>query len=353
MVQLRVFALALIMAACGEKNAPKELVIIENVQDTDNLAYAGIGKLKLSEYGFFKEPLANLTPANRVFPYEMNTPLFTDYALKKRFIYIPENTSANYHDSEVLEFPVGSVLIKNFYYDGGQLQNEPGRIIETRLLIREESGWKALPYIWNKEQTDAFLEITGGGQVVTLKSAGAFSYAVPTMAQCKSCHEKNGIIAPIGPTARQLNRIENGKNQLTSLVDAGMLQGLPDLSEVRKLASWADDESGSIDDRARAYLEINCGHCHRPVGPGKNSGLNLTIFSPTEQSLGVLKAPVAAGAGSGNLQYDIVPGEPENSILVYRMESTSPGVMMPELGRKLVHLEGIDLIKSWIKSMKK
>lgn len=80
--------------------------------------------------------------------------------------------------------------------------------------------------------------------------------------------------------------------------------------------------------------------------------MNLTIFSASEHSLGIYKGPVAAGAGSGGLNYDIVPDIPDKSILTYRMESKDPGVMMPELGRRLVHTEGIDLIKNWIKSMK-
>jgi hypothetical protein len=115
---------------------------------------------------------------------------------------------------------------------------------------------------------------------------------------------------------------------------------------------WDNPSSGSLNARARAYLDINCGHCHRPGGPGKNSGLDLTVFAANEHSLGVGKSPVAAGAGSGGLRYDIVPGEPDRSILIFRMRSNNPGIMMPELGRSMIHHEGIDLIEEWIKSMK-
>lgn len=68
-------------------------------------------------------------------------------------------------------------------------------------------------------------------------------------------------------------------------------------------------------------------------------------------ALGIGKAPVAAGKGSGGRMFSIVPGSPDESILVYRIESTDPGVMMPEMGRRLVHEEGVSLIREWIQSM--
>ncbi len=337
---------------CQTDKNKNSVIEYEKERPEAQVSYAQVGKEKLSDYGFFHEPIGSLKPAQNVFPYELNTPLFTDYALKKRFIYVPEGLNINFQKKEVLEFPVGTVLIKNFYYDADQLSEGVSKIIETRLLIHEENGWKALPYIWNEEQTDAFLEITGGEQVITINGKNSFNYAVPNMVQCKGCHELSGAIAPIGPTARQLNRILDGKNQLEMLKEAGFLINLPDISAIDRLAIWNDKNSGSLENRARAYLEINCGHCHRPEGPGKNSGLDLTIFSESDHSLGIHKSPVAAGAGSGGHSYDIVPGSPESSIFIFRMESTQPGVMMPELGRKLVHTEGVELIKEWIKSMK-
>lgn len=342
--------MVIVFFGCNSTKKEDKIVYIEEGSSDANNMYEGLGKLRLSEYGFFKEPINKLQPKEGVFPYEMNTPLFTDYALKKRFIYVPLGTQIKYEEKEVLDFPVGTMLIKNFYYSKEQLAGGPGKIIETRLLIHEEGGWKALPYIWNEEQTDAFLEITGGEQLVELTSGG-FQYKVPNMAQCKSCHEYKGAMAPIGPAARQLNKKVGGENQLSVLAKAGVLHGLPELEDVPGLADWQDRESATLDERARAYLEINCGHCHRPEGPGKNSGLDLTTFSSTDHGLGIYKSPVAAGAGSGGHQYDIVPGRPDNSILVYRMESLDPGTMMPELGRSLIHQEGVELIKEWIRSM--
>jgi hypothetical protein len=99
-------------------------------------------------------------------------------------------------------------------------------------------------------------------------------------------------------------------------------------------------------------LDINCGHCHNPKGQAFTSGLFLDWKTQDSTALGFYKTPVAAGKGSGNLRFDIVKGKPSESILVYRMKSTDAGEMMPELSRKLIHTEGVELIKDWIKSMK-
>lgn len=317
-------------------------------------------KNSLSEYGFFKGALADLQPADNVLPYNLNTPLFTDYAHKQRFMFIPEGKQAVYNDSAVLSFPVGTVLIKNFYYYHDERKPEKGRrILETRLLIHEESGWVALPYVWNEEQTDAFLEPAGETKSVTWRDGKGTKqtlshYQIPNMNQCKGCHIVGKRLMPIGPSARQLNGLyhypEGAENQLSKLAKLNKLINLPELDKVPRLANW-QDASASLNDRARAWLDINCGHCHNPKGPASTSGLLLDIHTNDPQSLGIMKTPVAAGKGSGGLLYDIVPRQPEKSILVYRLQSTDPGEMMPELGRTVVHREGLELIREWIRQM--
>ena len=131
------------------------------------------------------------------------------------------------------------------------------------------------------------------------------------------------------------------------------MDNLPsDLSKVDQIAVWNDPQSGSLDQRARAWLDINCAHCHRAEGPANTSGLLLSYYETNPTALGIYKTPVAAGRGSGGFSFDIDPGKPDKSILVYRIHSLDPGVMMPEIARKLVHKEGVDLIKQWIKEMK-
>ena len=109
-----------------------------------------------------------------------------------------------------------------------------------------------------------------------------------------------------------------------------------------------DDAGAPVADRARAYLDINCGHCHSAVGPADTSGLWLDAATDEPRRLGLCKPPVAAGQGTGDHMFDIVPGRPEDSILIYRMASLDPGAMMPELGRGTVHEEGVALVRDWI-----
>jgi hypothetical protein len=161
---------------------------------------------------------------------------------------------------------------------------------------------------------------------------------------------------PIGPKARLLNHdfeYKDGKtNQLKKWTSLNMIKDLPDLTTLPHTSDYDDPTDGSMDERARAWIDINCAHCHRLGAPGETSGLFLNIEETDPKRLGVFKPPVAAGRGSGHRLHTIVPGEPKKSIMIYRMESIDPGIMMPELGRRLVHKEGVELVRKWIKEMK-
>lgn len=321
----------------------------------------------LSAYGFFTGKMADLTPAPRVFPYEVNAPLFSDYAEKARFIFLPDSNRMRYHKEREFDFPTGAVIIKNFYYHHEASKPEMGRkILETRLLIKEEKGWKALEYVWNEAQTEAVLEVAGATfPVEWINEAGkkqAIPYSAPNLNQCKGCHSYDGKFVPIGITARQLNR--NG--QLAEWGQKGWLSLPPDFQAEKapRLADYRLSDGGfdhypnaqcdfpdATTAKARAYLDANCGHCHQPHGPASTSGMFLHIDEKDMEKLGLGKPPVAAGRGSGKRKYGIVAGKPEQSILLYRMEQDDPGIRMPELGRQLMHREGVELIKHWIKGL--
>ncbi len=315
---------------------------------------------KLSDYGLFSGKLSDQKPAQGVLSYALNTPLFSDYAEKLRFVKIPDGSSVPYNDSIVFNFPAGTILVKTFYYPVDFRHPEKGRqLIETRLLIHEQNGWKALPYIWNEAQTEANLDVAGETrQVKYIDEMGKSrqqAYYIPNMNQCKGCHNKGERMEPIGPSARQLSGKfnYNGEQdfQLIHWAKEGKLNGLPVREHLPKAVVWNDPSSGSVNERARLWLDINCAHCHQPRGPASTSGLFLGAGEIDPLRLGIRKTPVAAGRGSGDLQYGILPGQPDKSILVYRMESKDPGVMMPELGRSLAQKEAIALIRQWIKEM--
>ncbi len=319
-------------------------------------------KERLSEYRFFKGKLEDLSPEDDVIPYDLNTALFSNYAEKLRFIKVPAGKKIIYNDSTWLAMPFGTVLIKNFYYPKDFAHPEKGRtIIETRLLVNEENGWVAYPYIWNDEQTEAFYDVAGEKKMVTYKSKEGKTitshYLVPNKNQCKGCHLENKKMVPVGIAARHLNKdhIYNdhvAANQLQYWNDKGILSGLPnDMKSVPANALW-QNEAESLEKRARSYLDINCGNCHNPKGPANTSGFFLDMRETNQTALGVYKTPVAAGQGSGGFKYDILPGKPEQSILVYRMKTNDPGKAMPELGREQLDKEGIDLVSQWIRQMK-
>ncbi|MEM9888863.1 MAG: SO2930 family diheme c-type cytochrome [Bacteroidota bacterium] len=308
---------------------------------------------KLSDYGFFEGKLAEMKTAKDVFKYEINAPLFSDYAHKARFIRLPAGEKVNYQAERVFDFPIGTAIIKTFfYYKDERKTDSPRQIMETRVLLHEENGWIALPYIWNEEQTDAFLEVAGGNIDIKWKDAQGkkqeLNYKVPNMVQCKGCHSYDKEMTPIGPSARQLHL----GDQLSTWSKKDYINDLPNLSEISALARWQHPESGTLEERARAYLDGNCGHCHHPKGPASTSGMFLTTYFNDPTTLGINKAPIAAGRGAGGRPFSIVPGQPNQSIMLYRLESTDPGEMMPEVGRQMRHKEGTDLIRAWIKSMK-
>jgi len=312
----------------------------------------------LAAYHLFTDADAR-TPSAGVTPYALNTPLFSDYAEKQRFLYLPPGTKARYRTEGALDLPVGATLIKTFAYPADfRRPAEKVRMLETRLLVHRRSGWVAYAYVWNAAQTEAVLKRAGARIDVAFTDAHgkdrALSYRVPNQNQCKECHSLSGRLAPIGVKARNLNGdfayAEGRENQLAHWMRTGMLTGAPDPAAAPRTAVW-DDPREPLAARARAYLDGNCGHCHNARGMASNTGLWLDLEEQKPGRLGIGKRPAAAGKGAGDLELDLVPGKPDASILAYRMASEDPGVMMPELGRSLVHDEGLALVRAYIASL--
>jgi len=315
---------------------------------------------KLSQYGLYKGPMKELNPKDELMPYTLNSTLFSDYALKKRFIYIPDGKKAQYQEDKPLIFPNKSLIIKNFYYlENMQDPSSAKNIVETRILRKYQDKWQAHTYVWNDDQTEAKRLITGDIREISWTDKQGETkkaqYMIPNENQCKSCHALDNELRPIGPRARHMNRtnqFEDGQhNQLTKMKDEGHLESVPAMSNVPQLPKWDEPSSGSLDDRARAYLDINCGFCHSPEGDADNSALHLEFSVDKKGDYGICKRPVAAGGGAGGRTYDIVPGKPDSSILVFRMEADDPNIRMPEVGRSVVHEEAVTLIRDWISQM--
>jgi uncharacterized repeat protein (TIGR03806 family) len=313
---------------------------------------------KLSTWHLFKESRNGLEPNSRVAPYDLNTPLFSDYASKYRFVWMPPGTSAQYRDDAAFDFPVGTILSKSFAFPSDDHHFGAERIVETRLLVRTANRWVALPYIWNEDQTDAELRLVPDPVPIHYKDAAGnahdFTYQIPNANECSQCHDNNKTLLPIGPKARNLNKdfqYPDGKaNQLARWTAAGYLKGAPAPEAAPRLAQWNDPSTGTLAERAAAYLDNNCAHCHQPGGTAGYTGVDFRVGHFDPSHAGFCKHPNSAG-NMRDLQYDVVPGDPEQSILIYRMASTAPKVMMPQIGRDVVHTEGLALLRQWIGAM--
>ncbi len=346
-VVLLAAAAALVGSATGE--APPGV--------DDRAISAALPPQALSAYRFFRDA-GGREPNAGVTPYDLNTALYSDGALKFRYLYLPPHAEAGYRDEGVFELPVGAVLIKTFAFASDMRRpNENVRFLETRLLIRRANGWVAYPYVWNEAQTEARLSPIGAVVAAdftdTDGSPVAIDWAVPNVNQCKGCHDRAGAITPIGPTARNLNRARDygrgAESQLAHWRAMGLIDRVPE--DGAHFANAYDALSGTLEERARAYLQVNCAHCHNPEGPAHTSGLDLRFDTAIPAQWGVLKRPVAAGRGASTFAFDIAPGRPDQSILVYRMASTDPGEMMPELGRQRVDTRAVALMREWIAHM--
>jgi len=360
---IAIFTFSIILYACQSDKTEEstttstEVEVIEQKFPGD-IDFTQVPYANISDYGLFLGKLNEMIPNLRVLPYEPSAALFTDYASKKRFIWMPEGASASIMDNEwqELDFPDNSILVKNFYYPNS---NGEQRIVETRLLVKTNGKWDAYPYIWNEEQTNAKYKITGATIPISFDHNGKhydIDYIVPNKNQCKSCHNLDEEFRPIGPKARNMNfEFDYGnnevKNQLAKWQEVGYINNFTSSADYQAVPNYKHTNV-NLNDRARAYLDANCAHCHNPRSPGSTSGLTLTYEEQDKNKLGYFKTPVAAGVGAGDLIVDLHPGKADSSIIVHRMNSNVPGTMMPEIGRTTIDVEGVQLISEWINSLK-
>jgi len=312
----------------------------------------------LSEYNFFDGDLKNQTPVYGVLPYEPINTLFTDYAHKKRFVWMPNDVKATYvEDFKTLDFPTGTMLIKTFYYDN-VLPDNTTKIIETRLMIRKESEWIFANYIWNDEQGEAVLDMTGATvdiewvEGTTTKST---SYRIPSEAECLVCHKASNIPTPIGVKPQNINSIfsfdDGTENQLEKWNSFGYLDStnLPNSSQIETVINW-QDTSESLDLRARSYMDINCAHCHVDNAHCSYRPIRLS-FNETSDPEKYGECVVPDENIDNSLTHVVSPTRPDRSVLYYRMNTTNEAQRMPLIGRTIIHDEAIVLIEEWINSL--
>jgi uncharacterized repeat protein (TIGR03806 family) len=311
---------------------------------------------QLSQYNFFQGDMAELDPVHGVLPYDVISPLFTDYAKKQRFIWMAAGVKAAYNgDGVPLQFQDNTVLIKNFYYDHVQ-PGDVRRIIETRLIFRTLGEWHFATYVWNEAQTEATLDMSGSFTPVTWNDTEgdphSITYRIPSDAECLTCHKENGIPTVIGPKPQNLNAdypySDGTMNQLAKWEQFGYLEpGTP--ADILTTVKW-DDPTQDLTERVRSYLDMNCAHCH--------SEHRHCDYRPMRFAFNQTADPVNLGVCvhqheqlDESLTHIVARGSPARSVLFYRISSTDETVRMPLLGRTIVHQEAVDMIQEWIESL--
>ncbi|MFD0963200.1 hypothetical protein [Pseudofulvibacter geojedonensis] len=312
----------------------------------------------LSEYNFFEGDIKDQNPVYGVLPYKPINSLFTDYALKKRFVWMPDDVKATYtNDYKTLNFPTGTILIKTFYYNN-VLPSNTTKIIETRLMIRKETEWIFANYIWNNDQTEALLDTEGSTldiEWVEGSVTKSTTYRIPSNAECLVCHKISNTATPIGTKPQNINSnysYDDGNiNQLEKLASFGYLDNanLPTSSEIETVVNWKDT-SNSLDLRARSYLDINCAHCHIQDAHCSYRPIRLA-FNETSNPDNYGECIVPDENINNALTHIVSPTRTNRSVLFYRMNTTNESVRMPLIGRTILHEEGLLLMEDWINSL--
>lgn len=294
----------------------------------------------LSDMEIFTGDLINLTPAEDVHLFDLNSRLFTDYAYKQRLIRMPEGEAMQYNGDDLLpNFPDNTLISKTFYYYEDESNTSSNKIIiETRILIKTEGTWKIGNYKWNQDMSEAvYTNNSSQVPVSYLNAEGVtqeFTYQIPSNDDCIVCHNIYEVKTPIGPKLRNMNfNPNNGTvniNQLQYFINEGLLEGISSPSEITVLPDWEDEANFDIFEQGRGYIDINCAHCHQPGG-----------FVPTGFILDFRLETDFDDTGIYSRR-----GQIED-----RVQSTVPTYMMPQIGRVLVHNEGVDMLLDYLQAI--
>ncbi len=321
--------------------------------------------LTLSGTGAFKS-LAELTPSASLIPYEINTPLWSDGAVKRRWIALPPNGKIRFSAEESWIFPPGTALIKHFELppsvtpDGGRT-----RRLGTRFFVRSLNGdYFGVTYKWRADGSDA--DLLTDEQRVVVETAGLpggenRTWDHPSPGQCLQCHRtRAGYI--LGVNARQLNRLvpssESGalKNQLRILSDLGVFDRTLEGEEIISLPRLRalTDKSASLEDRVKSYLDANCAHCHRPDSRGVHAFFDARYsVNLADQRLidGPLMTAQSLGINNPQLVVPHTLNEWGSGSMLYLRMIRQDQLRMPPLGTSVVDTQAVEIIKQWIDSL--
>jgi uncharacterized repeat protein (TIGR03806 family) len=290
----------------------------------------------LSDYDIYKDDYSSLSPANGMIEYQLATPLFTDYAAKQRLIRLPEGKTLNVNSDGSFLYPDSTLIVKTFYYPSIQSeQSHKYDIIETRLLYFLDNKWNVAVYEWNHDQTEAYLIKEGKTReakwITPDGNRKSTKYKIPSLAECTTCHQSSDKVVPLGLELANMNvdiRIDSESvNQIDHLKNKGLFHA-SQLPQIDSFPKWNDTKK-PLDRRARAYLDVNCSHCHTKSGFAGYTTLQLDYEIPLAQT-GINK---------------------NKKSIRNRLKSKWKGEKMPLIGTTVIHDEGVELIEQYLNQL--
>jgi uncharacterized repeat protein (TIGR03806 family) len=349
-----------------------EFYLLQYGPDASDPAWAG-GRIKKLARGasldavpkrlretFLFDDVPSLKTASNLVPYEVSSPLWSDGAVKQRWIRVPDGQKVSVNADFTLKFPVGTVFLKQFDAPADLNVGARSRHIETRVMVVGSDTTYGLSYRWKSDGSDALLVSEGADELLTDAATGkSQNWHYPSFGQCWECHrngwddlantKRNDKYRILGFTAGQL-----ASEQRTALADKGVFDGTA-LASLPPMPKYADDKV-ALEQRAHAYLAANCSPCHHEnasyTGDGQTwvasfDGGDLTARH-LDKEANNYPMTVRLGLPAGKL---IAPGDPAHSVLLARIKSNDPDLRMPPVARNVVDEAGAAIIEAWIKSL--
>jgi uncharacterized repeat protein (TIGR03806 family) len=311
----------------------------------------------LSETGAFTD-LITLEPSPGLLPYEVQSPLWSDGAFKRRWLALPDKATIHFSETGAWQFPEGSVFVKHFEMPLDEAHPEERRRLETRFwIVAGPDHQYGLSYKWNDSGTDAELLLGSQSEMLSISDAEgqlrSQPYFYPGPADCLACHSASAGFV-LGVRTAQLNREQSYApesppiNQLLALSGWGMLDAELDAEAAARAPQLSEltDASAGVEQRVRSYWDSNCSMCHAG-SEGSVAGWDARFSTPlSEQGLG--DAPKNGAFAGSQL---IANGAPERSFILARSNSVEPALRMPPLGRNRVDSTYVELLRQWITSL--
>ncbi|MEL6520407.1 MAG: DUF642 domain-containing protein [Pseudomonadota bacterium] len=351
----------LLAKTAGGLNANGEVQVLRRLGETTE------PPALLSDTGAFAN-LATLEVHPGCVPYDMNVPFWSDAALKSRWLCLPNDGSHNtaaekisFSEDGDWSYPVGTVTIKHFELQLDETDPNSATRLETRFFVHGTEGWYGVTYRWNEAGTDAELLATGETEEFTIQTASGprqQTWTYPSRGECLVCHSSVANFV-LGPSTRQLNKTLEypatgiTANQLVTFNALGMFDQSFSNAQITSLVNNAltssptDDLSLSLSDRARSYLDSNCGYCHLPGGVRGN--FDARLVTPFHEQ-GMVLGEVNENIGITN-PFVIAPGDLSRSILHVRANSAGLDTSMPPLAKDLVDEAGMAVITEWLNAL--